>query len=573
MKYKASFVSSLFDLTRFVAAICTGRKPRRMMPVCLAALMALALISPPLLASEGDLDPSFGTSGKLTTDFFNHLDRATAVAIQPDGRVIVAGRSAAGSNLDDITQGDFAILRYNPDGSLDNSFGVEGKVTTSFLGFPASANAVALYPDGKIVAAGYVEYDKDEDANIGVVRYNPDGSLDTSFDNDGKVITGFFGIEDIFNDANAVAVQPDGKIIVGGFAVRTLNETGAEFGLVRYNEDGSLDNSFGTNGKTVTDFFGSSDFAMAMALQPDGKIVLAGDIVNFPANTNHDFGLARYNSDGSLDTGFGSGGKVATDFFHSSDVAQAIALQPDGKIIVGGYVYGGSNDYDFGLARYNPDGSLDTSFGKSGKVTTDIAGARDEIFSLTLQPDRKIIAGGFATVDSSKSLVALARYNRDGGLDSSFGVNGKITSDFFGLHNTAHALAMQPDGRLVVAGEAQKAVNDYDIALLRYFAFTPPDFTLSFDSPTHQGSRGVKRKVSLNINRLGGFNGNVTISVSDTNDFGIVVIPNPVSTTESKIKFKIKVKGSAPVGTRQITFTGRDDSGRERSVTLSEVVQ
>lgn len=553
MTYKAPKMSSHFDLK---------------MPVCLAVLLSLALISTPLLASEGDLDPSFGTNGKLTTDFFNHLDRATALAIQPDGRVIVVGRSAEGSDLDDITKSDFAILRYNSDGSLDNSFGAGGKVTTNFLGFPAGANAVALYPDGRIVVVGYVDRNKDEESDFGIVRYNSDGSLDTSFDQDGKVTTGFFGFD---NNAYTVAVQPDGKLLVGGLAGKLSNDTGWEFALVRYNENGSLDSSFGTNGKAITDFFGSDDLAQAMILQPDGKIVLAGDVVNLPANTNHDFGLARYNPDGSLDTGFGNGGKVTTDFFGSADSGQCMVLQTDGKLIVGGYVYDG--DYDFGLARYNPDGSLDNSFGKSGKVTTDFFEEHDEITSLTLQPDGKIIAGGYAAVNPSKSLLALARYNTNGKLDTSFGVNGKITSDFFGLHNTASAMAMQPDGRLVVAGEAQQNEHDFDIALLRYFAFTPPDFSLSFDSPTHQGSRGVKRKVSLNINRLGGFNGNVTVSVSDTSDFGIVVIPNPVATTESKIKFKIKVKGSAPVGTRQITFTGRDDSGRERSVTLSEVVQ
>lgn len=224
----------------------------------------------------------------------------------------------------------------------------------------------------------------------------------------------------------------------------------------------------------------------------------------------------------------------------------------------------------------NSDGSLDTTFGKNGKINTDFSG-REMASALTVQPDGKIIAGGFASPSTSpdvtRSFVALARYNRDGSLDPSFGVNGKMTVDFFGQRNGATALAMQPDGKLVVAGYAQKENSDYDIALLRFFAFTPPDFSLQFPAPTVQASPGHKVKVNLGISRVGGFSGNVTVSVSDTIALNFIVIPDSASTTESHIKFKLKIKASTPVGTHEITFTGKDDSGRERSTTLGVVVQ
>jgi uncharacterized delta-60 repeat protein len=541
-------------------------------------------ISDLVRASEGDLDSSFGTGGKLTTDFFNHMDLATDMVLQPDGRIIVVGITAVGRNVGSdifaIDQSAFAILRYNSDGSLDDSFGNGGKVTTDFLGFPVGANAVALCPDGKIVVVGSVDYDKDEASDFGIARYNSNGSLDTTFDNDGKVMAGFTAFNNAShafdNSAHAVSVQPDGKIVVVGFAGRGPNSnTGPEFGLVRYNIDGTPDSSFGANGKAFTDFFGSVDDPKALVIQPDGKIIVAGDIVNVPADTNHDFGLVRYNSDGSLDAAFGDNGRVTTDFFRTSDVAQAMILQPDGKIITGGYVFGSGRHYDFGLARYNSDGSLDSSFGASGKTVTDFFGLRDKLTALTIQPDGKIIAGGSASTssDDRSSLVALARYNSNGSLDSSFGLDGKMYSDFFGRRNAATALALQPDGKLVAAGSAHRDANDYDIALLRFFAFTPPDFVLELSTPAVQASRGEKVRVNVQIGRVGGFTGNVIVSVPDTSAVGIAVNPNPASTTGSKIKFKLKLKGSAPAGTLQVTFTGRDEVGRERKATLAVVVQ
>jgi uncharacterized delta-60 repeat protein len=205
------------------------------------------------------------------------------------------------------------------------------------------------------------------------------------------------------------------------------------------------------------------------------------------------------NINGSLDTSFGTNGMAFTDFFGRTDDARALVLQPDGKIITAGYVYGSGRDYDFGLARYNIDGSLDRSFGSSGKIVTDIAGGRDMASALTLQPDGKIIAGGFASTSSSptvaRSFVALARYKSDGSLDSSFGVNGKMTVDFFGQRNGATALAMQADGKLVTGNGARKASfsSQLDHCVTRPVWLTAYPFSLRYRTPVKAAMpRGIR---------------------------------------------------------------------------------
>jgi hypothetical protein len=240
----------------------------------------------------------------------------------------------------------------------------------------------------------------------------------------------------------------------------------------------------------VTTDFGTSGFGdgFALAIQADGKVVVAGSIISefegdFHINT--DFALARYNADGSLDSSFGTGGRVTTDFgdyfptqdFGSYDQANALALQADGRIVVGGFSSDNFLDIvDFSLARYNTDGSLDSSFDGDGRVTTDFAGFRDEARALALQADGKIVAAGFAddfNDSSTISAFALARYNTDGSLDTSFGRRGRVTTHFDAdSHDVANALALQADGKIVAAGSSN-VTGSGDFALARYFASGP----------------------------------------------------------------------------------------------------
>src|SRR5579885_3479628 len=261
----------------------------------LFALAAFAFVGP-VSAAPGGLDPSFGQNGRVVTDFDQSTDVANAVAVQPDGKLVVGGTTYINN---DFSGEDFALARYNPDGSLDTSFGNNGRVTTDFPGLAAVISAVAVQPDGKILVAG------------------------------------------------------------GAFPLFTFL---GNFELARYNPDGSLDASFGHGGIVTTHFPGQGSYAFALALQADGRIVAAGtDFIDFSSSdsSNTDFALARYNLDGSPDTGFGSGGQVTTDFRGLNDDAFAVLVQPDGRIVAVGSARAQSTDYDFAAARYLVDGRLD----------------------------------------------------------------------------------------------------------------------------------------------------------------------------------------------------------------------
>src|SRR6266704_2948668 len=295
-------------------------------------------------------------------------------------------------------------------GALDPSFGSGGIVVTDFNSIDDAAFAVAAQPDGKILAAGYV-FSSASNYDFALVRYLPDGSLDPSFGTNGKVATDFHGSTDV---ARAVALQPDGRIVVAGYALR-LDGPAFDFALARYNADGSLDATFGTDGRVVTDFsagggiFANNDGATSAALQSDGKIIVAG------ASTHEltflDFAMARYNPDGSLDASFANGGRAELSFFNNADVdfISGVALQPDGKIVVAGVTTTATRD--FALARYDADGRLDLTFGVNGKVVTDVDNAHNNAFAVALQPDgRIVIAGQVQPLDRSSSNFALARY-------------------------------------------------------------------------------------------------------------------------------------------------------------------
>jgi uncharacterized delta-60 repeat protein len=436
------------------------------MTIVLSVALVLVAIA---RAAPGDLDPTFGTGGKVIGNL-GGLDYATATAIQNDGKIIVAGSSNRGSG------DDFAVVRYHTNGFIDNSFGTNGQVITDFLGFTEQANAVALQPDGKIVVAGYV-YGSGGGYNshyFGLVRYNVDGTLDNSFGIGGKVMTDFRS-----NDiAWSLIIQPNSKIIAIG---ETNDGNGNyDFALARYNQDGSLDSTFGVGGKVTTAIGLNVDAARAAALQPDGKIVVNG-------NTYHagdDFALVRYNIDGSLDNSFGLQGKVITNF-GALDFGLAIALQPDGKIISTGRTYTNNNGTDFALARYHSDGSLDSSFGLNGKVTTHFF-SNDDSYAVAIQPNGKIVAAGF-TGGVSLNDFAMARYNTDGSFDNGFGANGKVTTSFGNNRDEATAVAIQPDGRIVVAGSGNMIAPgntnpNSDFALARFMGDLRPNLTSNFDT-------------------------------------------------------------------------------------------
>jgi uncharacterized delta-60 repeat protein len=399
------------------------------------------------LLNAGPLDPFFGFLGKtVTPNLASAADAVDAAAFQPDGKLLVAGTSAYGP-ADSASAGAFALARYNASGMLDPSFGVGGRATAFFgpnlLGpgsfSLATATAVAVQPDGKIVAAGTVG--TGFGSVFAVARFTRSGWLDPTFGSGGELVTSFTGTD----SAAAVTVQADGKIVVVGQAGNT------SFALARYNADGTLDANFGSGGQVTTRLSSADiDAAQAVTVQTNGEIVVAGSARAFNQNSSS-FALLRYGSDGTLDsattTGFGSG--VFSD-------ARAVAVQSDGTIRVAGKA--GSN---MGLAQYTSAGALVST------VTTPFAfqfAPAGEGVSFT--PSGQVVVVG-----STSSDFGVERYNANGSVDTTFGPGGTVTTDFGGT-DAAFAVAAKSDGTLAVAGSTDSNLGDFAVA--RYQANGSP---------------------------------------------------------------------------------------------------
>lgn len=326
-------------------------------------------------------------------------------------------------------------------GDLDPIFGSGGTVITSYTtikgNFPFVGRSVALQGDGKIVVAGGLLVAGNYYPAIALVRYDSNGSLDSNFGNGGK-------LTDPPGSGQSVALQSDGKIVVAG-------DNGAYFLVVRYMSNGIPDNSFENGGRAITPM-GNHDTGYSVAIQTDGKIVVAGSW--YSGISPYDFfALVRYNSNGSLDGTFGSGGKVATSI---PGIVYSTAIQDDGKIVVAGYLYNGGHPC-FGLARFNANGSLDTTFNNTGTVGTTFAGQAndDRGRGVAIQSDGKIVVAGYAKLVNTM-YFALARYNSNGSLDTAFNGSGKITTGFAqGYNSQGYGVAIQHDNKIVVAGYSQ----------------------------------------------------------------------------------------------------------------------
>ncbi len=429
-----------------------------------ALLLAAGIFEKAHATSAGALHLPFGNGGKLTTDVSSY-DFLNGMALQPDGKIILAGYTSGGGSS------DFLLIRYNANGTLDQTFGSGGKVITNF-GSTDIGGAVVLQADGKIVAGG-ATWVSGQGYVFALARYNPNGTLDTTFGAAGMIVHRVGTMED---QITSLALQADGKIIAAGYTMTGPNAD-TSFAVARYNTNGSVDTDFGTGGKATTDFYSFTDVARAVALQADGKIVLAG-YANNASGSSNDFALVRYNSNGSPDATFGNGGKV-TPLLDTVDKAHALALQADGKIVVAGESYPSPNGTNFLLMRYDINGSLDTSFDSDGMVTTNFYGFEDVARALAIQPDGKIIAGGWAEENGGLHHSALARYHSDGSLDNFFGNGGKVLTRY-SMDDYVHALAIQPDGNILTAGYAS-SVSTGDFTLARYVGAAKPTVSSDFD--------------------------------------------------------------------------------------------
>jgi len=399
-------------------------------------------------------------NGLVTTDVTSGNDYGYSVAVQNDGKILMAGTA----------NNDFAIVRYNTDGTLDTTFDSDGKVATDFNLSSDDARGMVVQSDGKIVVVGT------NGSDVALMRYRSSGTLDTAFDGDGKVNTSVnSGVE----AGKSVALQSNGKIVVAGYTTNSSGYTDAL--LLRYNKDGSLDATFDGDGIATTALSIQNDEFRSVVLQADGKILAAGYSRHGSYN---DVALVRYNSDGSLDTGFGAGG-IVTTAIGADDVGQGVTVQADGKILVAGY-----SDNNFALLRYNAEGTLDTSFGTDGKVITDIS-YNDHGNSVIVQTDGKILVAGnswyyigaYGAYDYGFTLV---RYNSNGSLDTTFDNDGKIYDDLWvNASDAATCVTLQNDGKILVGGYAE---NDHFFALIRYNTNGSRDTTFNQTTNTLNGA-------------------------------------------------------------------------------------
>jgi len=431
-----------------------------------AAILCLVLVPSPYIlhAADGDLDPTFGKNGTLTTNFLaGSNDVVFGLAVQPDGKVVAAGISAG------MTVG-FALARYNPDGSLDQTFGDGGRVLTSFRTWEMAVG-VAVQRDGKIVAAGTsLSPDGITPSGFAVARYNRDGSLDQTFGDGGKVLTEF---GDIFTEARAMTIQADGRIVVVGTAWSATGMT-TDFAIARYLRNGAPDPSFGIDGQVLANVDDEDD-ARAVAVSFDGRITVAG-MTRGPLEMNNDFAVVRLARDGSFDTTFGAGGILRTG---QMAFASSVQVQRDGKTVVIGTAIDTTSPWwwieNLVIARYNRDGSLDPTFGKGGVVVSDSIA---EASASALQADGKILVGS----SSAASSFTVSRYNTDGSIDAAFGTGGVAQADFSrpdaNIIANLTALAIQRDGRIVAGGTVMDFTNfpdgghDEDFALARFQSFS-----------------------------------------------------------------------------------------------------
>lgn len=427
------------------------RRARRLRVGLLMLLAAALILSPLAAAAAGDLDTTFDGDGKVVTDFAGGSDdSAGGVAVQSDGKTVVAGGTRQG------TVSAFGLVRYGVNGALDPTFDGDGKVRTDFT--PSSlelAVDVLIQGDGKIVAAGRgvgTSFD------FALARYNPDGTLDPSFGTGGKVLTDFVGGRDF---PSAIALQPDGKIVFAGWS----RPTGAgpfDFAVARYNPNGALDASFDGDGRVITDISaGSDDYLADVAIQADGKIVVGGSTGGFQSAA-----LVRYLPDGSLDSSFDGDGKVVVST-PTLNVA-GLAIQSDGKIVTAGY--------PLGVTRFNSNGSVDASFGSNGTATTPLQSAGAT--ALVVQPDGKIIAGGTAGLAPGPPQdfdFAVARFRPDGSLDGSFGSAGTVKTNLGASGDTGSSIALAPNGKIVLAGRSGPLDGNgpNDFAVVRYLGAPP----------------------------------------------------------------------------------------------------
>ncbi len=460
-------------------------------------------------AQDGTLDNSFGASGKATFAVTGLQDASNAFALQPDGKMITAGTYISGGS-----NWDLVVVRLNSDGSPDNTFGTAGKVTSDITVGHDVPWRIALQTDGKIVIAGYGQNGTNTDAII--VRYNTIGSLDNTFDGDGKVIIDL-GSDEI---AFALTIQPDGKILAAGLSISGGQSEATAF---RYNTDGSPDNTFDGDGIAVFSGPLTNDHIREVAVQADGKIVMAG-ADNYSGGNFHGE-VIRLNADGTPDNSFGTNGLVTHPLNYA--IFYGMTLQADGKIVAVGAGNTAMNPGSGGslVARFNTDGTPDNTFDGDGYHLMQI-GYTSGITGIRQDANGKLVGAGFTRfADPITSAITydflIERYTTTGNLDNTFDGDGVLVVQFgFNVDDGAALPAIQPNGKILASGFTYNGVSQ-DFAVLRVnsaLSILPVSLTafnavkrnnrgeLSWTTASEQNNRGFEIQRSadgITYNRIG----------------------------------------------------------------------
>lgn len=375
--------------------------------------------------ASGALDPTFGVAGwAFHTTGTGAAGRIHAVAIQPDGKLVAAGMTSAAATLNDI-----AVLRLLPSGELDTTWGGTGMITTDITSLDQGANAIVLQSDGRVLVAGGYNTSSN---NFFVARYLSNGTLDTTFNTTGILTSTDYHI------ANAVALTSDGKAVFGGSSLFTT----IDFLVGRLNTDGTVDPGFGVVTTTLSTLI---DRVYTVLPYPDGRILAAGGTVTSLA-------VARYLSNGTLDSTFGTGGKTVSNLGGIFNAIRGAAFLPDGKIVMG--AWGTASLFPtFAMLRYLSNGVLDSSFQGTGGSFLSTPGINFGN-AMATQSDGKLIVGG-----TTSSNFSMTRFLTDGNIDSSFGVAGLVTADYNGGTDQGQSIAIQNDGKIVVGGLCTRGIT------------------------------------------------------------------------------------------------------------------
>ena len=397
--------------------------------------------------SQGDPDPAFNPpNGYVLYNGWNK-DSYVGVVIQRDRKIIMS------TGLDNGMDSDVGVLRYNEDGTLDSTFGMGGVFIYDGKNGDDCGRLAAVQTDGKIVLTGYSS--NGENSDILVMRVNSDGTLDKSFGSKGISIYDNSNREDY---GRAIAIQTDGKIVV---TARSTGDSTSIAIILRYNGNGTLDTTFGTNGVVRYEGGQGNDGFRDVVIQADGKIVVSGYTKNA---SGFDVLTARYNVKGLLDNAFGTSGVVTYDGGYGNNGARGIAIQSDGKIVVSGSEYNGT-DLDVLVLRYNPDGTSDKAFGTNGMVSYDSGNGDDNGRRLAIQSGNKIVVTG-NTPNGTDGNVLILRYNGNGSADGAFGSNGVVNLNIVMGDNFGEGVAIQEDKKILIAGGSSNG-TDNEVMLLR----------------------------------------------------------------------------------------------------------